>query len=321
VLPQVGGQCAELYADKPIYDIPALPVSTGRELIERLQRQIAPMGAEFHLGQEVTRLTPRTDRRFEVETSAGLQFNAGCVFIAAGVGAFRPRRLAVQELARFEGTQLWYHAPPPAAWAGRKLVIVGGGDEALDAVIRLAGRSGTPDAPASLTLVHRRDHFQAEASSIAELARLRDTGAVQFVAGQITGAESIIAADGQARLGDLQITGGDGAVQTLPADVVWVRLGLVPQLGPIAQWGVALERKLVVVDTEKFETSVPGIYAIGDVNSYPGKKKLIVCGFHEATLAAYAAAAHLWPERRIQLEYTTSSKRLHKLLGVDTPGD
>ena len=308
-LPHAGGQCVELYPDKPIYDIPALPVCSGRELAERLLRQIAPFSVPMHLGQEVSTVQRQADGRFLVETRRGTRLLAPVVVIAGGAGSFQPRALKVEGLEVFEGSQLHYRVDDAAAFTGTDLVVVGGGDEALEQALRFAQPG--PQRARSITLVHRRDAFTAEPQTVAQVQALRESGAIRFVAGQVIGSEA-----SGGRLGALQIVGSDDQPRRLPADQVLVFFGLSPRLGPIAQWGLALERKQLVVDTEKFETSEPGIFAVGDVNTYPGKKKLIVCGFHEATLAAWGASACVHPQRRTLLQYTTTSPRLHELLGV-----
>jgi thioredoxin reductase (NADPH) len=307
-----GGQCIELYPDKPIYDIPAVPRCTGRELVDSLLKQIEPFGATFHLGQEVTGVEKQPDGRFFVETSKGTRFLAKTVFVAGGVGSFQPRRLKVEGLDKFEDTQLFHHVKTPAQFAGKNLVIVGGGDSALDWALHFA--QDGPDKAESVILLHRRDGFQAAPASIAKMRALCEAMQMQFIVGQVTGIE-----EAQGQLTAVKVTGSDAVTRVVPLDALLVFFGLSPKLGPIADWGLALERKQVVVDTEKFETSVPGIFAVGDVNAYPGKKKLILSGFHEAALAAFGAAPYVFPDRRIQLQYTTASPKLHKLLGVETP--
>jgi thioredoxin reductase (NADPH) len=307
-----GGQCVELYADKPIYDIPGIQVLTGRELTANLLKQIEPFKVPMHLNQEVTRVAKRTDGRFDVETSGGTCFVAKTVLVAGGVGSFQPRQLKVEGLEKLRPEQVCYRIPEPAQCAGKKLLIVGGGDEALDAAIQCS--SPGSNGAAGVALVHRRDSFNAQLTSIARLGQLREQGAVQFIAGQVAAIE---AAAG--RLSAVMVLGADGQTRRVAADIVLVRMGVSPKLGPIADWGLALERKQIAVDTEKFETSTPGIFAVGDVNTYPGKKKLILCGFHEAALAAFGVARYVFPEQAIQLQYTTTSTRLHKLLGVNPP--
>ena len=308
-LPYAGGQCMELYPDKPIYDIPAVPATTGRQLTASLLQQIAPFGATFHLGQEVSAVQPRSDGRFDVETSRGTRFVSKTIFIAAGVGAFQPRRLQVEGLAQFNNTQVFYQAPGPTGFAGQRLVVVGGDDAALEQALAFA--QDGPGRAASVTLLHRRDAFTAEPALVARMRALCELGAMQFMVGQITGYD---AQDGQ--LTHAHITGVDGLTQPVALDAMLVCLGLSPKLGPVADWGLAMERKQLQVDTEKFSTNVPGIFAVGDINTYPGKKKLILCGFHECVLAAFGAAPLIFPDKKIQLQYTTTSPRLHQLLGV-----
>jgi thioredoxin reductase (NADPH) len=307
-----GGQCIELYPDKPIYDIPAVPVCTGKELTDNLLKQIEPFGATFHLGQEVSIVRKQDDGRFYVETSKGTRFVARTIFIAGGVGAFQPRTLKVEGLGKFEGTQLFYRVRNPAQFAGKNIVIVGGGDSALDWALNFVQEG--PNKAGSVILLHRRDGFKAAPASVAKMKELCDAYEMQFVIGQVTGLEE---ADG--RLTNIKVTGADGVTRVMPLDMLLVFFGLSPKLGPIADWGLAIERKQLVVDTEKFETSVPGIFAVGDINTYPGKKKLILSGFHEAALAAFGAAPYVFPEKRILLQYTTTSPKLHKVLGVETP--
>jgi thioredoxin reductase (NADPH) len=307
-----GGQCIELYPDKPIYDIPSVVRCTGRELTASLLKQIEPFGATFHLGQEVTVVEKQADGRFLVETSKGTRFLAKVVIVAGGVGSFQPRMLKVEGLDKHEGTQLFHRVKAPAEFAGKHLVIVGGGDSALDWALHFA--QDGPDKAASIILLHRRDGFQAAPASIARMRALCEALQMQFIVGQITGIE-----EAGGRLTGVKVTGGDAVTRVVPLDALLVFFGLSPKLGPIADWGLALERKQIVVDTEKFETSVPGIFAVGDVNTYPGKKKLILSGFHEAALAAFGAAPYVFPDKRIQLQYTTASPKLHKLLGVESP--
>jgi len=306
-LPFVGGQCVELYADKPIYGIPALPVATGAELVQRLARQIAPFGAGFHLGQQVSSLAPRDDGRFDVETDAGRRFVAKAVVIAAGVGAFQPRSLKIEGLAAWRERQLFHRDPGPAAISGKRVVIVGHDESAVTAAIE-AVEAGA----ASVAVVHRRDDFDAPTALLLRFQSARMNDLIEVVLAQPAGVET--GADGA--MTGLVVDGNDGATRTLPLDVLLVLLGWSPKLGPIAQWGLALEKKQLVVDTERFETSTPGIHAVGDVVTYPGKQKLIVSGFHEATLAAYAISERVHPERAQPLLYTTTSPKLHKLLGV-----
>ena len=311
-LPVPGGQCIELYPDKPIYDIPGLPFCTGRELTDRLLQQIQPFGATFHLNQEVASVQRQADQRFLVQTSQGTRLLSKTVFIAGGVGAFQPRPLKVPGLERFHDQQVFYRVRDPAAFAGQHLVVMGDDDTALGWAVHFA--QDGPQQARSVTLLHRRDTFRAAQATVERMRELCESGAMRFVAGQIVGFE-----EAQGTLTHLQVMGPDDRTQAVPVDSLLPFLGLSPKLGPIAQWGLALERKQLVVDTEKFETSEPGVFAVGDVNTYPGKQKLILCGFHEATLAAYAACAYVFPDLKVQLQYTTTSPRLHELLGVIPP--
>lgn len=304
-LPFAGGQCMALYADKPIYDIPAVKRCTGRELTERLLDQAAPFKPTFHFDQTVDSLAQQADGRYAIQTSAGTRFVAKTVFIAAGVGAFQHRKLHVEGLDAFEPGQVHYRYQASDKVQGQDIVVLGGEDSALEAAIALC------DTPAkSVTLLHRRDVFQAEAATAAKVAALRTSGKLRFVEGQITGLRS------QHRLHGLAVTDKDGLESTVGLDHLYVFLGLSPKLGPVAQWSLEMERKQLCVSTETFATSAPGIFAVGDIITYPGKKKLILSGFHEATLAAFAAMSLITPEDKVQLQYTTTSSKLHRALGV-----
>ena len=307
-LPEAGGQCIELYPDKPIYDIPAIPVCTGRELTENLLKQIKPFGAQFHLGQEVTQLEKQADGRFLISTSKDQQFLSKTVFIAGGVGAFQPRTLNLDGIEAFVGKQVFYSVKNPEQFSGKNIVICGGGDSALDWVLDLV------DKATSVTLIHRRDDFKAAPASIAKMRELCKNKQMQLLIGQITRYE---VEHGQ--ISKMIVTDIESKDHSISVDDLLIFFGLSPKLGPIADWGLDIERKQVSVDTEKFQTSIPGIYAVGDINIYPGKKKLILSGFHESALAAFAAAAYLNPEKHIQLQYTTTSTKLHKVLGVTSP--
>ncbi len=305
----VGGQCVELYPDKPIYDIPAIPSCTGQELTDGLLKQIEPFGATYHLGQEVTVVQKREDGRFDVETSLGTKFITKTIFIAAGVGSFQPRTMKVEGIEAFEGSQLFYRVKDPSKFEGKNLVICGGGDSALDWALNFVGKAE------SVVLLHRREDFRAAPASVAKMKQLCDEYEMQLIIGQVSGIETK-----DDKLSELRVTGADGVTRRVPLDMLLVFYGLSPKLGPIAEWGLDIERKqLKVVSTEKFETNVPGIFAVGDINTYPGKKKLILSGFHEAALAAFGAAPYIFPDKKIHMQYTTTSPKLHKVLGVETP--
>jgi thioredoxin reductase (NADPH) len=309
-LSQVGGQCTELYPEKPIYDIPALPICGAQELIDRLLEQAKPFNATFHLGQEVTEIERLPDGKILVVTSAGTRLIAGAVVIAAGVGSFQPRRLSVPGIEEFEGKSVHYRVKTAADFHDRDLVICGGGDSALDWTVALCGKAR------SLTLVHRRAEFRAAPATVARMRELVAEGKMRLVEA------NAVAIQSETRAGEPKLTGvalqtknGQAPLQ-VAADHVLAFFGLHPKLGPIAEWGLELEKKALKVDTEKFQTSVPGIFAIGDINTYPGKKKLILSGFHEAALAAFAIQHHLFPEKRQFLQYTTTSPIMQKRLGV-----
>jgi thioredoxin reductase (NADPH) len=308
-LPQAGGQPAELYPDKPIYDIPGLPVCSGRELVERLQQQVRPFAPVMHLGQMVSALQRHGDGRWHLQTSTGQRFLTKTVFIAAGVGAFQPRRLKLEGIEAFEPAQVQHRLDDPARFAGQRVVVHGGDDLAIDWVLRLLD---CPTPPAHLSLLHRRDVLQSDdAGALHRVRTAIDAGHIALVVGQPVGLSS----EG-GRLQALDVVDPQAQAHRLALDQLLVALGLSPKLGPIADWGLTMERKQLVVNTETFETSEPGLFAVGDINTYAGKKKLILCGFHEATLAAFAAAALLHPEQSVPLQYTTTSSRLHRLLGV-----
>jgi len=300
-----GGQCTELYPDKPIYDIPALPVCGAQELVDRLLQQIKPFNPQFHLGQEVTELSRRDDGRFHVRTATGTTFNAGAVVIAGGVGSFQPRRIGLEGAEAFEGSQIRYRVRDAHLLHGKELVVFGGGDSALDWAIELAPKS------AGLTLVHRRPEFRGAPASVARMRELVAAGRMRHVEGI---AHSLRVESSALR--GVNVKAADGTIVALDGDHLLVFFGLHPKLGPIAEWGMELEKKALKVDTEKFQTSVPGIFAVGDINTYPGKKKLILSGFHEAALAAFAIQHHLFPQKKQFLQYTTTSPVMQKRLGV-----
>ena len=303
-LPQAGGQCVELYADKPIYDIPGIPFCTGQELIDRLQEQIKVLQTPFHFNQEVTLVHKRADGRFDVQTSQET-FISKVIVVSAGVGAFKPRKLSLSGIAPYEGKQVFYKLGQARQYADQDIVINGGETAALEAAVALSGIAK------SITLVHRRDVFKAEESLIQRFQSLCTEGLIKVQLGQVTNFK----ATGE-KLSSLEVTDFAGQPHDLRLDALLPLLGISPKLGPIADWGIDLENKQVLVDTEKFQSSTAGIFAVGDINTYPGKKKLILCGFHEATLAAYGCAAHIYPGQAIHLQYTTTSPKLHEILGV-----
>ena len=304
---QPGGQCTELYPDKPIYDIPAIPMCSGEELTAALLKQIEPFNCGMHLNEEVSIVRAKGDDSFHVETNAGTQFHARAVVIAAGVGSFQPRQLRVPDAEEFDGKTLHYRVKEPQQFAGKRLVILGGGDSALDWVLELS------NVAEHITLVHRRDEYRAVPASVDKMRKLVAGGKMDVIenakATAIDGENGVITS--------ITVQNKDKEQFTVPADHVLVFFGLAPKLGPIAEWGLDINRKTINVDTEKFETSEPGIYAIGDINFYPGKKKLILCGFHEAALAAFAIKQRIEPDRKVHVQYTTTSPIMHKRLGVE----
>lgn len=305
-LKQAGGQCAELYPDKPIYDIPAIPECGAQELVDRLMEQIKPFKPEFHLGQTITRLEQREDGRFDLETSAGTRFDSAAVVLAAGLGAFQPRRLRAKDADAWEHRNIHYRIRDPEKLAGKKLIILGGGDSALDWTLELHGKAE------SITLVHRRTEYRAQPASVNKMKALADGQSLQEFHGHV---RAVIEKDGE--FGGLEIAGQDGEQHHVEGDEVFVFWGLSPNLGPIADWGLDIDKRQVRVDTEKFQTNIPGVFAVGDINTYPGKKKLILSGFHEAALAAFGIQQHIHPEQKIRLQYTTTSPLMHKRLGVE----
>jgi thioredoxin reductase (NADPH) len=304
-LDKPGGQCAELYPEKPIYDIPAWPIISGQELTDRLMEQAAPFSPEFHYNQRVDRLSKRADGRFVVETSEGEAFDVAAVFIAAGAGSFTPRKPKVDGLEPFENKSLFYAVRDRKQFVGQDVMIVGGGDSALDWTLNLL-----PDAK-SVTLMHRRNKFRAHPASVSEMQAAVEAGKMRFIEGEL---ESV---EGNGDQLTKVITKSDSGGETVEASRLLCFFGLNIELGPIAQWGLDLaDGKQIRVDTEKFETSTPGIFAIGDINWYPGKLKLILSGFHEGALASQAAFRLARPDEKLRFQYTTSSSELQKRLKV-----
>jgi thioredoxin reductase (NADPH) len=300
-----GGQCAELYPEKPIYDIPALPVCGAQELVDRLMKQIEPFQPTFHLGEEVIEFARQGSGRFLVRTTTGTTFDTGTVVIAAGVGSFQPRRIGIDGSEAFEGSSLHYRVKNSSNFHGRHLVIFGGGDSALDWTLELLPKAS------SVTLVHRRPEYRAAPASVAKMHEHVAAGRMRVFEAL---PHSFIADNDQLR--GVNVKARDGAMHALNADQLLVFFGLHPKLGAIAEWGLELEKKALKVDTEKFQTSLPGVFAVGDINTYPGKKKLILSGFHEAALAAFAIQHHLYPQKKQFLQYTTTSPIMHQRLGV-----
>jgi thioredoxin reductase (NADPH) len=304
ILDRAGGQCAELYPEKPIYDIPGLPIVTGAELTHKLLEQAKPFNAEFHFNQMVTSLKKLDDGGFELKTDGDLIFRCKLVVVAAGGGSFQPKKPPIPGIDAYEGTSVFYSVKKMEALRGRDILIVGGGDSALDWTLNLQ-----PLAK-SLTLLHRRDEFRAAPDSVKKMRELVAAGKMQFKLGQVTGLKGE-----NGMLSAATVKGADG-VFDVACNAMLPFFGLTMKLGPVAEWGLNLHENLIPVDTAKFQTSTPGIFAIGDINTYPGKLKLILSGFHEAALMAQEAFHIMHPGERLVFQYTTSSSSLQKKLGV-----
>lgn len=310
-LPHVGGQCAELYPDKPIYDIPAIPVCSAQELVDRLMEQIKPFEPVFHLGHEVSGLQRLDDQRFELTTSQGQQFVTRTVIIAGGLGAFQPRPLRVKGAEQFNGAQIQYKVKDPERYRDKTVAILGGGDSALDWALELEKLARR------IILIHRRKEFRGAQASVDKLMQLCTEGDIEFIPAQM---KQVNEEDGQ--FAGLTVKSLDSdELQHVDCDEVLVFYGLSPNLGPIGEWGLNQERNQIEVDTATFQTSIPGIFAVGDINTYPGKKKLILSGFHEGALAAFAVDKYLNPDKKQFLQYTTTSPVMHERLGVKETDD
>jgi thioredoxin reductase (NADPH) len=306
ILDKQGGQCAELYPEKPIYDIPGIPMVTGQGLTDALMEQIKPFGPNFHLGEMVEKIEKIGDPLFRVTTDAGKVFECKVVVISAGGGSFQPKRPPVPGIEAYEGTSVFYSVRKMEQFRDKELLIVGGGDSALDWTLNLHPLAKR------VTLLHRRDDFRAAPHSVEQMRTLVSSGKMDLKLGQVT---SLDGADG--KLKGATIKHNDNSVSTIACDTILPFFGLTMKLGPVAKWGIELENNLVPVETSAFETSVPGIFAIGDINTYPGKLKLILCGFHEGALMAQKAHRYVYPDKRLVFQYTTSSSSLQKKLGVN----
>jgi len=305
ILDKIGGQCAELYPEKPIYDIPGIPTVTGQGLTDSLMEQIRPFNPTFHLNEMVETIEKIGDPLFRITTDAGTVFETKAVVIAAGGGSFQPKRPPVPGIEAYEGTSVFYAVRRMEDFRGKDLLIVGGGDSALDWTLNLQ-----PIAR-RVTLLHRRDDFRAAPHSVEQMRALVAAGKMDLRIGQVTGLEGE-----NGVLSAALVKGNDDAVSKVECNTMLPFFGLTMKLGPIANWGIRLENNLIPVDTEAFETNVPGIFAIGDINTYPGKLKLILSGFHEGALMAQKAHRYVYPDKRLVFQYTTSSSSLQKKLGV-----
>ncbi len=309
ILDKPGGQCAELYPEKPIYDIPALPIVTGQELTDRLMEQIKPFGATFHLGQMAEKIAKQgegADECWIVTTDMGMQIKAKVIVIAAGGGSFVPKKPPIKGIEEFEDISVFYAVRKMDRFKDKKILIAGGGDSALDWTLNLHPLA------ASMALIHRRDDFRAAPDSVNKMRGLVANGAMDLHIANILGLNG---ENGVLESVSVKASDSD-AVYDIPCDTLLAFYGLTMKLGPVAEFGLNLHENLIAVDTEKFETSTKGVFAIGDINWYPGKLKLILSGFHEAALMAQEAFRIVHPDKKLRFQYTTSSSDLQKKLGV-----
>jgi thioredoxin reductase (NADPH) len=305
ILDKVGGQCAELYPEKPIYDIPGIPKTSAQGLVDALMTQIKPFGAQFHLNDMVETIERIGEPLFRVRTESGTLFEVKVVVIAAGGGSFQPKRPPMPGIEAYEGTSVFYAVRKMDTFRGQRILIVGGGDSALDWTLNLA-----PIA-SRLTLLHRRAEFRAAPDSVNKMMALVNEKKIDFVLGQVSALEG----EG-GKLKAAVVKRNDGSTFSVACDALLPFFGLTMKLGPVANWGLKMEGELIPVDAAAFETNVPGIFAIGDINTYPGKLKLILCGFHEAALMAQKVHRYIFPDKKLVFQYTTSSTNLQKKLGV-----
>jgi len=312
-LDQPGGQCAELYPDKPIYDIPALPVIGAQQLIDNLMRQAEPFGPIFHFGHRVEVVERSVDERWHLVTDKGQEFYTKAVIVAGGVGAFEPVRLKVPGVTQRDGHSVFYSVKDPERHRGKDIVVLGGGDSALDWALNLQPIAN------SVLLVHRSERFKAAPASVERMRSLCDDLEMQYLTGNIFTLDGDNKDEVKQDLQSIEVTSLDGVTRRIELDHLLVFFGLSPKLGAMADWPASRKKNQFIVDTEKFQSDQEGFYSIGDINWYPGKKKLILSGFHEAALAAFAIKEQLNPGKKASLQYTTTSTLMHERLGVDNP--
>jgi thioredoxin reductase (NADPH) len=302
-LDKAGGQCIELYPDKPIYDIPAVPECTGEELTKNLLKQIKPFNVKFHLNERVE-IVKKENQNWYVKTNNNTEFSVSSIIIAGGVGSFEPRKFPLQDIEKFENKSLFYSIKDKNIFRDKTISIFGGGDSALDWAIELSQNS-------KINLIHRRDGFSGAQASVDKVKELEKAGKInlftQYQINSIKGEDSIET---------VSIKQDEGEIKELKTDYILGFFGLIMQLGPILDWGLNLNKKTIEVDTEKFETNQPGIFAIGDICNYPGKLKLILSGFHEGALAARGCFKYARPDEKLRFEFTTTSKAAQERLGV-----
>ena len=302
-LDKAGGQCIELYPDKPIYDIPAVPECTGEELTTNLLQQIKPFNVKFHLNERVEELK-KVETRWHVKTSGKQEFDVASIVIAGGVGSFEPRKFPLKECEKFEGSSIFYSIKDKTVFKDKTISIFGGGDSALDWAIELSNTS-------KVNLIHRRDGFSGAESSVQKVKELNDQGKINLYTKY-----QIDSVSGENNIQSVKIKHDDGETKEFKTDYVLGFFGLIMQLGPILDWGLNINKKAIEVNTENFETNIDGIFAIGDICTYPGKLKLILSGFHEGALAARGCFKYAKPDEKLRFEFTTTSKAAQERLGV-----
>ena len=302
-LDKIGGQCIELYPDKPIYDIPAIPECTGEELTSNLLEQIKTFKTNFHLNERVEEIK-QDEKKWLIKTNKGTQFEASSIIIAAGVGSFEPRKFSTKEIEKYEGKQILYSVKDKTIFKNKTVTIFGGGDSALDWAIELSNTS-------KVILVHRRDDFRGMQASIDKVNQLKEEGKIEIYTKY-----QLDSVEGDDKIESINIKHDDESIKEIKTDYVLGLFGLIMKLGPIAEWGLNLDKKTIPVNTENFETNKKGIFAIGDICSYPGKLKLILSGFHEGALAARGCFKYAKPDEKYRFEFTTSSKTVKSRLGI-----
>ena len=302
-LDKIGGQCIELYPDKPIYDIPAVPECTGEELTNNLLEQIKTFKTNFHLNERVEEIK-QDEKKWLIKTNKGTQFEASSIIIAAGVGSFEPRKFSTKEIEKYEGKQILFSVKDKKIFKNKTVTIFGGGDSALDWAIELSNTS-------KVILVHRRDDFRGMQASIDKVNQLKEEGKIEIYTKY-----QLDSVEGDNKIESINIKHDDESIKEIKTDYVLGFFGLIMKLGPIAEWGLNLDKKTIPVNTENFETNKKGIFAIGDICSYPGKLKLILSGFHEGALAARGCFKYAKPDEKYRFEFTTSSKTVKSRLGI-----
>ena len=307
-LDKAGGQCIELYPEKPIYDIPAVPKCTGKELTENLLKQIEPFKTNFHYNERVDEVIQDNDN-WIVKTSGGKEFIAPNIMIVGGVGSFEPRKISVKEVEKFEGKSIFYSVTNKDLLKNKNLSIFGGGDSALDWALELSKTS-------KVTLIHRREEFRGAPHTLSEIKKLEEQGKIL-----IKTPCQLISVEGEKDIKSIEIKFEDGGTEKIKTDIILSFFGLIMKLGPIAEWGLNMDKKVILVNTKNFQTNKPGIFAAGDICSYPGKLKLILSGFHEVALASVECFKRARPNEKYRFEFTTSSKTIQGRLGLEKKND